>query len=349
MLTVIAKDTSTAMDEVVSKLGTDAMIVSTRKVSEGVEVTATGESTLEFQSNRKKPEKKLAEEHLAKPHTITNPANDASQQSQPDAVTELARQTQLIKSQIYATIDTQLDQLVEDLKKDVSVTTPWGLIQNALANDINFEDNFTSEIIDKDAVIDKFARLLSKVDTDALYEADEIFLVGGSGTGKSTLAAKLALLLEQKQNCSAITLVETNKNTDCSILQTFAEKTGKQYGHDDVECGQHEKLIKEITIDDFFEKKYSNESGRKQVFLLVFPAGLSTKSYKSVLTKFEAYDVQIALTKIDEFDIELADMIELYNAGRKVALFSASPDILSEVCLAAEKVINSYIKENMSG
>ena len=349
MLTVIAKDTSAAMDEVVSKLGTDAMIVSTRKVSEGVEVTATGESTLEFQSNRKKPYKKLAEEYLAKPHAITNPANDASQQSQPEAVTELARQTQLIKSQIYATIDTQLDQLVEDLKKDVSVTTPWGLMQNALANDINFEDNFTSEVIDKDAVIDKFARLLSKVDTDALYEADEIFLVGGSGAGKSTLAAKLALLLEQKQNCSAITLVETNKNTDCSILQTFAEKTGKQYGHDDVECGQHEKLIKEITINDFFEKKYSHESGRKQVFLLVLPAGLSTKSYKSVLTKFEACDVQIALTKIDEFDIELADMIELYNAGKQVALFSASPDISSEVCLAAEKVMNSYIKENMSG
>ena len=347
MLTVIAKDTSAAMDEVVSKLGTDAMIVSTRKVSEGVEVTATGESTLEFQSNRKKPYKKLAEEYLAKPHAITNPANDASQQSQPEAVTELARQTQLIKSQIYATIDTQLDQLVEDLKKDVSVTTPWGLMQNALANDINFEDNFTSEVIDKDAVIDKFALLLSKVDTDALYEADEIFLVGGSGAGKSTLAAKLALLLEQ--NCSEITLIETNKNTDCSILQTFAEKTGKKYDHDDVECGQHEKHIKEINITDFFEKANNNEAGLKQVVFLVLPAGLSTKSYKSVLTKFEAYDVQIALTKIDEFDIELADMIELYNVGKKVALFSASPDISSEVYLATEKVMNSYIKENMSG
>ena len=32
MLTVVAKDTPTAMDEVISKLGTDAMIVSTRKV-----------------------------------------------------------------------------------------------------------------------------------------------------------------------------------------------------------------------------------------------------------------------------------------------------------------------------
>ena len=141
MLTVIAKDTSTAMDEVVSKLGTDAMIVSTRKVSEGVEVTATGESTLEFKSNRKKPEKKLAEEHIAKPHTITNPANDAIKQSQPDAVTELARQTQLIKSQIFATIDTQLDQLVEDLKKDGN-PPGWLDLPNKNVDRIYYKNDF---------------------------------------------------------------------------------------------------------------------------------------------------------------------------------------------------------------
>ena len=43
MLTVVAKDASTAMDEISAKLGADAMIISTRRVDNGVEVTATSD------------------------------------------------------------------------------------------------------------------------------------------------------------------------------------------------------------------------------------------------------------------------------------------------------------------
>ena len=43
MYTVTAKDASTAMDEVIAKLGSDAMIVSTRRVENGVEITATSD------------------------------------------------------------------------------------------------------------------------------------------------------------------------------------------------------------------------------------------------------------------------------------------------------------------
>ena len=46
MLTVTAKDASSAMDEVISKLGPEAMIVATRKVEKGVEVTATSDPLL---------------------------------------------------------------------------------------------------------------------------------------------------------------------------------------------------------------------------------------------------------------------------------------------------------------
>lgn len=55
MLIVTAKDSATAMDEIVSKLGSDAMIISTKRVETGIEITATSD-ILDLKTRLKKRE-----------------------------------------------------------------------------------------------------------------------------------------------------------------------------------------------------------------------------------------------------------------------------------------------------
>lgn len=342
MLTVTAKDASSAMDEVISKLGPEAMIVATRKVEKGVEVTATSDPLLLNENLRIK--------------ATANPV-DASQNNGLEAkiielpVEKSSRSANSVKRKILLTLDHQLDELLSETRQTQTATTPWETLKRALGDDHSFKEDLRANNLKKEVIIEKFARLLTRFDFGCVESADEIYVVGDTGVGKSTIAGKLAFVLGQSPNPAEAILIETNKHKyiEHSILQTVASVLGKQYNQGADNLFHTDCVIKEINTNEFLEDRSYPSAENKQVIFLVLPAGLSTKTYTSVLSKFKNYKIQIVLTKIDEYDIELEDMFVFYNANATIALFSASPDISDGVCVATEQVLSGFIKQKMDG
>jgi len=58
-ITVTALDSATAMEEVVKRLGMDALIVSTRRVGSQIEIVATNEEMVSGKNSRSAQAKKL--------------------------------------------------------------------------------------------------------------------------------------------------------------------------------------------------------------------------------------------------------------------------------------------------
>ena len=342
MLTVIAKDASSAMDEIISKLGSDAMIVATRKVEKGVEVTATSDSLLLHENLRVKSTESTL-------HTSQN--NGVQSKIIELPVEKPSKNANSVKRKILSTLDHQLDELLSENTQTQTATTPWETLKRALGDDQNFKEDLRANNLKKEIIIEKFARLLTRFDFGLVESADEIYVVGDTGVGKSTIVGKLAFVLGQSPNPAEAILIETNKHKyiEHSILQTVASVLGKQYNQGADNLFHTDCVIKEINTNEFLEDRSYPSAENKQVIFLVLPAGLSTKTYTSVLSKLKNYKIQIVLTKIDEYDIELEDMFVFYNANAKIALFSASPDISDGVCVATEQVLSGFIKQKMDG
>jgi flagellar biosynthesis GTPase FlhF len=342
MLTVIAKDASSAMDEIISKLGSDAMIVATRKVEKGVEVTATSDPLLLHENLRVKSNENIL-------HTSQNNGVQAKIIELP--VEKSSKNANSVKRKILSTLDHQLDELLSENTQTQTATTPWETLKRALGGDQNFKEDLRANNLKKEMIIEKFARLLTRFDFGLVESADEIYVVGDTGVGKSTIVGKLAFVLGQSPNPAEAILIETNKHKyiEHSILQTVASVLGKQYNQGADNLFHTDCVIKEINTNEFLEDRSYPSAENKQVIFLVLPAGLSTKTYTSVLSKFRNYKIQIVLTKIDEYDIELEDMFVFYNANATIALLSASPDISDGVCVATEQVLSGFIKQKMDG
>ena len=342
MLTVIAKDASSAMDEIISKLGSDAMIVATRKVEKGVEVTATSDPLLLHENLRVK----------ATENTLNASQNNGMQAKIIELPVEKpSKNANSVKQKILSTLDHQLDELLRENTQTQTATTPLETLKRALGDDQNFKEDLRVNNPKKEMIIEKFARLLTRFDFGLVESADEIYVVGDTGVGKSTIVGKLAFVLGQSPNPAEAILIETNKHKyiEHSILQTVASVLGKQYNQGADNLFHTDCVIKEINTNEFLEDRSYPSAENKQLIFLVLPAGLSTKTYTSVLSKFKNYKIQIVLTKIDEYDIELEDMFVFYNANATIALFSASPDISDGVCVATEQVLSGFIKQKMDG
>ena len=342
MLTVIAKDATSAMDEVISKLGPDAMIVATRKVQEGVEVTATSDPLLLNENLRIKATEntlKVSQNEEQKAKIIELP------------VEKFPRNSNSVKRKILSTLDHQLDELFIEITQTQTAATPWEILKRALGEDQNFKEDLRAKNHKKEVIIEKFASLLTRFDFESVKNADEIYVIGDAGVGKSTIAGKLAFVLGQSSDLAEPVLIETNKHkyTEHSMLQTVARILGKQYNQGVDNLFHTDRTIKEINTNEFLENRSYPSTGNKQVIFLVLPAGLSMRTYETALSKFKDYKVQIVLTKIDEYDIELEDMFVFYRADATIALLSAGPDISDGVCVATEQVLSGFIKQKMDG
>ena len=349
MLTVVAKDTSTAMDEIISKLGSDAMIVSTRKVGSDVEVKATSAPLnvdKDVTVNSIDP-KKFSE--MISDNRGVQLSNIDETKVIKLPLSEGAAHIPSAKEKLLSVMSDHIDSYLNEVKSQPKDETAWGALKDLLSEDINFIDEFIKNPIDQVRVIKSFANRLTSTDPEAIFDAKNIFVVGENGVGKSTLIGKIAVMLDKKNKSSHTKIIEINnhKYIDHSMLETVAKIIGKEHSfaaNSDDNC---ENFILESSIDDFVTGKTSYNANHDDLILIAVPAGLSTKSYRDVLEKMKGYNAQVALTRVDEYDIDLEDMIEVFKASFKLCLFSANSEITSGVSPVTAEIISSFIEENI--
>ena len=350
MLTVVAKDTPTAMDEIISKLGTDAMIVSTRKVGSEVEVKATsGPINVDRDVTANSIDPKKFSEMISD--------NEGVQLSNIDEtkviklpLAEGSAHVPSAKEKLLSVMSDHIDIYFNEVKSQSKDETAWGALRKLLSEDINFVDEFKKNPIDQAGIIKKFANLLTSGDPQAIFDARNIFVVGENGVGKSTLVGKIAVMLDSKNKNSHTKIIEINshKYTNHSMLETIAKIIGKEHSFELNQEHKHHNFILESSIEDFVTGKTSYNKNQDDLILIAVPAGLSTKSYRDVLGKMKGYDAQIALTRVDEYDIDLEDMIEVFKTSLKLSLFSANSEITSGVSPVTPEIISSFVAENIS-
>ena len=318
-ITVTALDSATAMEEVVKRLGMDALIVSTRRVGSQIEIVATNDEMVSGKTQDQLKQKKS-----------TNNANFSDLLKSKLANVEDETSSDIApprnKHEVIKTIRDEL-RLLEDIMDEPSENKPnSNTVLNAFRL-AGLSKRVKSQLPDLDATISTtdlskmIAKKFVRGQSDEFDNSDIYFVVGLEKSGKSTFVEKLKKFFE-------------TQNSDLSV-QIFKNVTGaSDYKN----------------VADWFSKKI--KSARKQPVRVIVEVNaleqLETQLYKfqqqnpslvfSVINVIEvgrSYDFLLknirtpnleneysVISKLDACDITLPEVSALIELGHKCSFFS---------------------------
>jgi len=318
-ITVTALDSATAMEEVVKRLGMDALIVSTRRVGSQIEIVATNEEMVSGKTQDQPKQKKSANNANFSDLLKSKLANVTDETS-----SDIAPPRN--KHEVIKTIRDEL-RLLEDIMDEPSENRSnsntvldafrlAGLSKRVKSHLPNLDATISSTDLSK-MIAKKFVRGQS----DEFDDSDIYFVVGLENSGKSTFVEKLRKFFE-------------THNPDLSV-QIFKNVTGaSDYKN----------------VADWFSKKI--KSARKQPMRVIVEVNaleqLETQLYKfqqqnpslvfSVINVIEvgrSYDFLLknirtpnleneysVISKLDACDITLPEVSALIELGHKCSFFS---------------------------
>jgi hypothetical protein len=318
-ITVTALDSATAMEEVVKRLGMDALIVSTRRVGSQIEIVATNEEMVsgktQDQPKQKKSNTNANFSELLK-SKLANVTDETSSDIAPPRN----------KHEVIKTIRDEL-RLLEDIMDEPSENKPNSNTVLDAFRLAGLSKRVKSHLPDLDATISTtdlskmIAKKFVRGQSDEFDNSDIYFVVGLEKSGKSTFVEKLRKFFE-------------TQNPDLSV-QIFKNVTGaSDYKN----------------VADWFSKKI--KSARKQPVRVIVEVNaleqLETQLYKfqqqnpslafSVINVIEvgrSYDFLLknirtpnleneysVISKLDACDITLPEVSALIELGHKCSFFS---------------------------
>jgi len=363
-LTVKAMDTATAMDEIVNKLGPDAVILSTSKI-DGKIVMEAASGTQPTQGrlmNEKQFSNILSEKMIDTPDK--NKTNPGLEKMLPTAkeFQNLQSQMSQIQKMLSGLFITDLDGVNQDLSSNSRVILQQAGFSSQVLND--FKTAYLGKTFRNgcDQFLSDISSHLTYYDSESLLSKKFIFITGQSGTGRTTMVGKLtASLKEALPNKSVITAeMITSGQQRSSRLQDFCRLLNSQVytiGVDTSASDFNEIKSNEVMIVDM-AMPVSNATeklteilpsvGPENVgIILTVPASTSAKMIEITLNDTKLLEPMVALTKLDECEVTTAEFSSFATINAKIGLFSASKSIADAPLFASESVLMQYLKENL--
>ena len=419
-LTVQAADTATAMDQIVEKLGTDAMILSTTKRNGKVIMQATNDSPegfevpmssqLSAEGNDVRPDRSRslnsfgemfsqgmhpsrgpdglpAENiHFSSQAKASVKARTPLPDGQSGGHSAVTSTLPLITAQSNAGAHSVVSALqsvtkrianLEDTLSGMMITEPDGLnpeLQASTAVQLKRTgyDNATISRLRPayaglpyeagiTAFLDMLGGELSALDSESIMKKRILYVVGATGSGRTTLAAKLAAALKGMHPGKEIALASLNNaqteldsklknfarilNLPTTILrpdipiQHFDKMTDFDILVIDV-CLPAEDAVEHIT-------KAEAHLGESQMgCLLSIPGGTSSKMIELTLQRFISLQPTIALTKLDECETGAAEFSMLANYQARIGVLSGTRAVIDALAFATDTILGQYLKEN---
>ena len=387
---VIADDSLSAMDEISRVLGNDAVILKTQKVNGKIEILGSNNIEDVASSNAKKINKKKNNfSHLFSKHNLENDTN-------------VRKFNTIIKNQNIKN-DTNL-QNVDALKNDnsdknyVDVETFKTFtikIENMLKNmiisdidDFNKNDSLTIDLLKKGfskKVISQFqekiinykeienlelffyqdlAKKLIFPYEDQIINSDVLFLNGPTGSGKTTLCAKISsyildnlLSANEKPKLSIINFGP--KSSDYSELLNFGKLLNLNVDSVSsldnlIQYIEENKIKTKLIIDvsqenenllgyiNYLEKISLNKNCSN---LLTVPASTNKNMINSLMNFYKNSFPTIALTKLDESHISAEELSIFAELNCKIGILSGSRSIIGSIAFAKSQVLAQYMKD----
>ena len=189
------------------------------------------------------------------------------------------------------------------------------------------------------------------------------FIVGPSGSGRTTLAAKLAASLKDEHSGRVVALAHlasSSAETD-NKLKSYARLLNLPFCHltHDIPVRQFDKMadfdimVVDVTLSSDTALAYLSELkthlGEQDVqTIMSLQGGSSTSLIRQSVANYAQLQPMIALTKLDECETTPAEFSALAESEAQIALLSGTRSVVGALAHASAAVISQYLKENFS-
>ena len=381
-LTIQAMDTASAMDKIAEQLGEDALILSTTKkdgkvfmqASNGADLPSLVQHPKDFSTmfnagvSRSFPGKSRIEEDLEKKPKSYSPSSatlrpqagigptghDAS------AARNYGNRMDHINENYSGMMLTGPNGVNAELQDSTLVQLMRaGYSQNTI---LRLHPSFAGLRYDigVTSFLEHLAADLANVKSEALLQKRVIFVVGPTGSGRTTLASKLAASLKDahpgKRSCLA-SLSATLNETDTKLrsyarllnipVTQMTQDMPEQYFD---KMTDFDMIVIDVTLpsEDAVEqvRKLKQHLGDQEQPWFYLSGGSSAKMIALTVEQFVSFTPTIGLTKLDECETSSAEFSALAESGIQISLLSGTKSVVGAIAFASPKILAQYLKEN---
>ena len=385
-ITVTAADTAQAMDKIVERLGEDALILETVKRNGRIEMIAT-DSVEETETPA--PAAPALRSAAEVPDGLNIEIGSASgftdlfdQQMISTVKDRSNTSTSAFDHLVGRAIDASdnLDILTElrsirQMLNGMMITRPEGLdVTLGRAAPVRLHQaGFSSKAIqelhehmvgldDDDAVASFVNALAEQVvhhDAESVFNSRIVFVIGSSGTGKTTLATKIAAYFKEQGISDRIVLAAaagpgTSASEDIKSYARLLNMRAAQLGIGEVSSAVQEtsnRLIIDVnaTPEDAIAatRDVMQRLGSGKVTVVqAIPGGSSATMIGHQCRLYRSLTPMIALTKLDECEAMPAELSALALEGNGVGLLTGTKSIVGGIAIATTPILAQYLQEN---
>ena len=383
-ITVTAADTAQAMDKIVERLGDDALILETVKRNGRIEMVAS-DSAEETPSQQPAETQSATEPPVALNLEIGGGSGftDLSDQQMINTVRDRGgASTSTVDHLVERAMDASenLDILTElrsirQMLDGMMITKPEGLdVTLGHAAPVRLHQaGFSSRAIqqlhhhmvgrDHDEAITAFIKALAKQvvhrDAESVFDSRVVFVIGSSGTGKTTLATKIAAYFKEhgisdRMMLAAATGPGISASEDIKSYARLLNMRAMQLGIGEVSTAVMEtsnRLIIDVnaTPEDTATaiRQTTQRLGSNKVSVVqAIPGGSSATMIGHQCRLHHKLRPMIALTKLDECEAMPAELSALALDGTGVGLLTGTKSIVGGIAIATRPILAQYLQEN---
>ena len=385
-ITVTAADTAQAMDKIVERLGEDALILETVKRNGRIEMIATDsvEETEAPEPIASAP--RPAVEGLSGLNIEIGGGSgftDLFDQQMIDTVRDRGSASASTVDHLVGRTMEASDNLdvvtelrsIRQMLNGMMITRPEGLdVTLGHAAPVRLHQaGFSSRAIqelhehmvgldDDDAVTSFINALADRVvhrDAESVFDSRIVFVIGSSGTGKTTLATKIAAYFKENGISERMMLAAAagpgiSASEDIKSYARLLNMRAAQIGIGEVSTAVQEtsnRMIIDVNatpedaITAIREVMQRLGSGKATVVQAI-PGGSSATMIGHQCNLYSKLTPMIALTKLDECEAMPAELSALALDGNGVGLLTGTKSIVGGIAIATMPILAQYLQEN---
>ncbi len=370
-----AKDTASAMEKVVRELGEDCVILSTKKVNGQVSITASNSKKAKDAVKKRYDKKKFANIYKfnsgkldIKNNIINNPDKLSDQDKTSSSRFLNLHYKDIIKKEmniLLEKIDKKLENIyITDNHKDYNFSIFLKLKQ------AGFSSKVLEKYLDKDLdnyedsrvhFFRKLSESLTSPFPERIFDSKLILVTGTSGTGKTTMAAKIASAIVDKLGRNNIVLAELCRNSKSASedLKSFARLLNipitNQLKNGDLSdtmiLNDNAKIVVDLAGDidtgnKIIESLEARHGDNNICSILCLQSGSSIEMIENTWKKIKAQRPIIALTKSDECNLSTMAVSKIAELKGQVGLVSGTRSIVDSLLFTNSDILAKYMKEN---
>ena len=371
-----AKDTASAMEKVVRELGEDCVILSTKKVNGQVSITASNSKKAKDAVKKRYDKKKFANIYKFNSgklninnNIINNPQKKIGEDKAPSSSFSGINYKDIIKEEmsiLLEKIDKKLENIyITDNYKNYNFSNFLKLKQVGFSNKIlekfldkNLENSYEESRVN---FFRKLSENLSSPFPERIFNSKLILVTGTSGTGKTTMTAKIASAIVDKLGRNNIVLAELCRNSKSASedLKSFARLLNipitNQLKNGDLSdtmiLNDSAKIVVDLAGDietgnKIIESLEARHGDNNICSILCLQSGSSTEMIENTWKKIKAQRPIIALTKSDECNLSSMAMSKIAELKGKIGLVSGTRSIVDSLLFTNSDILAKYMKEN---